>query len=95
MDRKRLSDELRQGHAWKYADGLVAAYGTKFSDKAKATDWELVKAASTCHACGRSATTDDIERAEEQSHDYPSFKSLIALCIEHALDCPADPIEDE
>lgn len=73
MDRTTLADELRKGHAWRYADGLVVASGTKHSDKAAATEWELVKAASTCNACTRSATTEEIERAIADAHDYQSF----------------------
>jgi len=87
MDRKNLADELREGHAWKYADGLVMAVNTKHSDKAAASDWELVKAAATCHECGRSATNDEIEQAVTEAHDYGSFASLIQEHIEHALEC--------
>ena len=95
MDRRSLADELREGHAWRYADELVMAVGTKHSEKAAATDWELVKAASTCHACGRSVTKDEIAQAELDAHDYESFATLIAPCIEHASDCDADLIEDD
>lgn len=95
MDQQQLADMLREGHAWRYADGLVVAHNTKHSDKTIATDWELVKAASTCNACGRSATTKDIEEAVTDAHDYKSFATLIARCIEHAHDCIAEPEEEE
>ena len=95
MEQKQLADELRQGHAWRYADGLCVHSGGKYGDKSKATDWELLKAASTCNGCNKSATNEEIEGAVADADDYKSFATLIAPSIEHALDCIADPNEDE
>ena len=95
MKQKQLADELRQGHAWRYTDGLVVGVGGKHADKAKATDWELVKAASKCNSCGRAATTEEIEHAIADAHDYKSYAALIAPSIEHAHDCIAVPDEDD
>lgn len=95
MDQKQLADELRQGHAWRFADGLRVSIGGKYDDKTKANDWELVKAASTCNSCGKSATNEEISEAVADAHDYKSFATLIAPCLEHAHDCIFDPDEEE
>lgn len=89
MEMKTLADALRDGFAWKYLDGPVVSEGTKHSDKSKATDWELVKAASTCHTCGRSATNDAIERAVADANDLKSFSEIVSDDVEHAMDCEA------
>lgn len=91
MDQKQLADELRKGHAWRFADGLQMSVGGKYDDKTKATDWELVKAASTCNSCGKSASNDEIEEAVAEAHNYNSFATLIAEYIEHTDDCIFDP----
>jgi len=67
MEKQALVIELRDGHAWKYADGPVYSQGTKYSDKSKATDVELLKAASTCHCCNRSATSEEVQEAIESN----------------------------
>ena len=93
MKQQQLADELRQGHCWRYVDELVACIGDKAVDKKRATDWELVKTASTCFGCMRSACDDEIKQAIAQAHDHESFNELIATCVEHALDCVYDGIE--
>ena len=95
MDQRQLAEELREGAAWQYADGLMAAIGENVANKSEATDGELVKAASTCHTCNRSATNDDIEESIADAHSYSSFAKLIAPRIEHADDCIAEPDEEE
>ena len=85
MELKTLADELRAGFAWRYVDGLVAAEG-----KSNATDWELVKAAATRHACGRSATNNEIEEAVADANDMKSFSDIISDDVEHAIDCVAN-----
>lgn len=95
MKQDKLVEELRAGHAWKYADGPVYSQGTKFSDKSKATDVELLKAASTCHCCNRSATSEEVQEAIEFAHDYKSFSNEILRYIEHASDCFAEFDDDE
>ena len=92
MKQSQLAEELRQGHCWKYADGLVAKM-VPGEDKATASEWKLVKLASTCHECGRSATTEEIETAVSLATDYESFASLIYPQIEHAMEC--EQWEDE
>ena len=87
MDQRQLADELRQGHCWRYVDELVACSGGQNVDKKQATDWELVKTASTCFCCEESACDDEIKQAIAQAHDHESFNELIATCVEHALDC--------
>jgi hypothetical protein len=87
MDQRQLADELRQGHCWRYVDEMAAHIGGQKVDKKRATDWELVKTASTCFGCERSACDDEIKQAIAQAHDHESFNELIATCVEHALDC--------
>lgn len=89
MELKTLADELRNGSTWKYLDGPVVAVGTKHSDKSKATDWELVKAAATCSTCGHSATHDAIEKAVADANDPKSFSEIVSDDVEHAMDCIA------
>ena len=95
MNQEKLVEELREGHAWKYADGPVYSQGTKYSDKSKATDLELLKAASTCHNCNRSATSEEVQEAIEFAHDYDSFSNEILRYIEHASDCDFYEDSDE
>ncbi len=90
MELNVLADELRDGFAWRYLDGPVRAVGTKHSDKSKATNWELAKIAATCHACGRSATADEIEKAVADAEDVESFSDIISDDVEHAEDCLAE-----
>lgn len=95
MKKQAFVNELREGHAWKYADGLCYSEGMKHSDKSKATDWDLIKAASTCSTCNRSASNEEIEEAIEFAHDYESFAKEIGQYIEHASDCIVEIDDDE
>lgn len=90
MEKQAFVKELREGHAWKYADGLSYSVGMKHSDKSKATDWDLIKAASTCSTCTRSACDEEIEEAIGFAHDYESFAKEIGQYIEHASDCDVE-----
>jgi hypothetical protein len=75
------------------AFGNPSGIGDEKIDKKRATDWELVKTASTCFGCSRSACDDEIKQAIDQAHDHESFNELIATCIEHGLDCVYEGIE--
>ena len=87
MQQKELASQLRQGNCWQYANDRVARLGDRSPGKQRATDWELVKAASTCFYCRRSAANDEINQAMSDAHDDESFLELIQSDIEHALDC--------
>lgn len=87
MNQHQLADELRKGHCWRYVNDIVARIGGERADKKRATDWELVKTASTCFGCSQSVCDDEIKQAISQAHDQESFKELIATCIEHDPDC--------
>lgn len=88
MQQKELASQLRQGNCWQYANDRAArSRDTVFRDKQTATDWELVKVASTCLFCRRSAADDEINQAMSHAHNAESFLELIQSDIEHALDC--------
>lgn len=94
MLRKQLAKELRKGHLWQYADDRVAKISFRdpnSTDKAKASDWDLVLAASTCYTCDGEASKEDIVRAEKSARGYESFEKLIWPCIEHERGCRAKP----
>ena len=95
MQQKELASQLRQGHCWQYANDRVARLrGTSVREKQRATDWELVKAASTCVYCRRSAANDEINQAMSDAHDDESFLELIQSDIEHAVDCDYEDAVD-
>tara|TARA_R110002111_G_scaffold18931_1_gene46185 strand:- start:35726 stop:35983 length:258 start_codon:yes stop_codon:yes gene_type:complete len=83
MDHATLVEQLRDGYAWKHADGLVA----RPESKTEATADQLLQIAATCHACGRRATTEEVEQAVNDATDLDSYMLLVANRIEHAPDC--------
>ena len=95
MQQKELASQLRQGHCWQYAnDRATRSRDTVVRDKQRATDWELVKAASTCVYCRRSAANDEINQEISDAHDDESFLELIQSDIEHAVDCDYEDAVD-
>jgi len=90
MELKTLADALRTGGSWQLANDRVFRWQhgeSDFSDKSKASDFELVKAAATCADCGMSVSQQDIRDVVGKATNLQFFLNIIAGQIEHAADC--------
>ena len=92
MDRmklKALAGELRRGYWWQFANErlIISGRDPGFEDKSKADDDQLLKAASTCMDCRRSAPHGEVRHSLAKASDMKSFLKLIGLKIEHKDDC--------
>jgi hypothetical protein len=82
MTLKELADELRaMGHAWRYLGGGLCVRSDL--DKHDATDWEIVRFATTCEYCDGCAPDDAILEALEESQDAKSFWQNVRDDVEH------------
>jgi hypothetical protein len=89
MKLKALADELRKGYWWQLANERLIAGGKEpdFNDKSKADDEQLVKAASTCMDCRRSAPHPAVRDAVAKAIDMKAFLKLVGPKIEHKASC--------
>lgn len=98
MLAKELARQLRQsGLLWNFADGPVLRFRVQQlesgvrpmmeTDKSKASDEYLIKAAATCDTCGMSASNSEIIQAIKAADDVESFSEIIRPLIEHRTDC--------
>ena len=84
-----LAGELRRGYWWQFANErlIISGRDPGFEDKSIAGDDQLLKAASTCMDCRRSAPHGEVRHSLAKASDMKSFLKLIGLKIEHKDDC--------